>query len=1139
MKSMVIRLSASILFMLMLLDFLNAQEGYPYMYHMDFTQYYDRHVFDIEQDIDQVMLFAVRKGIYVFDSEGKKLLSTPHTPLVLKSDPLTGLIYLGCRNDIACIKKGPDGQYTYHSLLKPDYSSDEYYLIEQDHNHVYFAGERNLFRVRKDNPEDILHFEPDSGEYFAGMISHHNKIYINIIKLGLFEVTDSGLIRLDTGDDIKNADILFSFPLTVDVVLVGTDENRLLRFNGQSFNDFEIEDQQYLNESIISDGIEIDTVCMALSTLLGGCLVIDKRTGKTIHTINIQTGLPDDEINSIGKDKNNGIWLSHAYGVSRIATRLPVRNYILYPGIKGIPVSSTVLGNELYVSTNEGVYYLAEKKDYITKEVYIKVEKETEPEAAPESEEEKEIKEVTIPGELEDKLSRREIRKLRRQLKKETREAETDEEQAQQETEKRDLLSIIKETITKGAKDEELEQEKKETIYKKQKIYSLQSISHEFIKIPGLTEKADHLVNCHDRILAGGPAGLFEIIDHQAKPLFPDWNVEFMKVSEIPGRIFISTDESTYLLKLSGEKWEILYEFVEIPAQVFSVCEDNHDMLWFGCDNIAYNVSFKGDSVRSIRPFNFYGEVYDPVFTKKINDTIFFFLASGIYSLIDDTINICKSENYAFEFMPEYYFSEKGIAWIHLMTEWYSFQDSGIYNPRLNAYLNLFEKIQQIFVDDENNLWIIHDNGRLDKIISAAIPGYQYHFNLFLSSVTDQNAIFYDFRDLLFKFDNRSIVFDFSAPSYLSAQPVQYQYYIEGANVEWSDWMAGSEFSFPMIFPGKYWLHIRARDILGKVSNEFVVGFSIRPPFWLTWWFFGICALVLISLVILIIRQRLRKLRLDKVILEQKVWERTAEIKRQKNEIETQKEEIMDSIHYAQRIQNAILPSPERIRKILPENFILFLPRDIVSGDFYWMTRQGDHSVFAVADCTGHGVPGAFMSMLGVSFLNEIVNNTSELKANIILEQLRILVKTTLSQSDKGESKDGMDIALCILNHKKLNLQYAGAFNPLYLIRNNELREFKADRMPIGFYHGYEANFTNHELKLKKSDCLYIFSDGYIDQIGGEIGKKFLSKTMKDILLSIYQEPMLKQKEILLNTLKHWMGDFQQVDDILMIGIRI
>jgi len=306
----------------------------------------------------------------------------------------------------------------------------------------------------------------------------------------------------------------------------------------------------------------------------------------------------------------------------------------------------------------------------------------------------------------------------------------------------------------------------------------------------------------------------------------------------------------------------------------------------------------------------------------------------------------------------------------------------------------------------------------------------------------------------------------------------------------------------------------RARNILGKLSNESVIGFIIRPPFWLSWWFLSLCGLFLIGLAFLIIRVRILTLQRDKRILEQKVWERTALIQRQKNEIEAQKQEIMDSILYAQRIQKAVLPSHEKVQKILPENFILFLPRDIVSGDFYWMTRQNDLSVFAAVDCTGHGVPGAFMSMLGVSFLNEIVNKTSKLKANYILEELRTRVITTLSQSHEGETKDGMDIALCILNHKTNKLQFSGAFNPLYLIRNNSLSEIKADRMPIGIYHDEEPDFTNNEIQLQKSDCLYIFSDGYVDQFGGYAGKKLLTKTLKEILLNIHSEPMVRQKEI-------------------------
>jgi serine phosphatase RsbU (regulator of sigma subunit) len=333
-------------------------------------------------------------------------------------------------------------------------------------------------------------------------------------------------------------------------------------------------------------------------------------------------------------------------------------------------------------------------------------------------------------------------------------------------------------------------------------------------------------------------------------------------------------------------------------------------------------------------------------------------------------------------------------------------------------------------------------------------------------------------------------------------------------------------------------MRYRAQSVLGNITDAQAMQFQIKPPFWFTIWFLALSFVVLVFIVIGIIRLRTRKLERDKRILEEKVRQRTAEIERQKNEIAAQKEEIMDSIHYAQRIQKAILPAPDVIKKVLPENFILFLPRDIVSGDFYWMTRVDEWSVFAAADCTGHGVPGAFMSMLGVSFLNEIISKHDKLEASDILNHLRDLIMHTLSQKE-SESKDGMDIALCILNNKTKELQYSGAFNPLYLIRKGQLIEYKADRMPIGIYGGMEKDFTNHQVKLKKGDCLYIFSDGFPDQIGGEKGKKYLSKKFKEFLIANHDKPMQEQYEILHNRIVEWMGDYQQVDDILLMGIRI
>jgi serine phosphatase RsbU (regulator of sigma subunit) len=356
---------------------------------------------------------------------------------------------------------------------------------------------------------------------------------------------------------------------------------------------------------------------------------------------------------------------------------------------------------------------------------------------------------------------------------------------------------------------------------------------------------------------------------------------------------------------------------------------------------------------------------------------------------------------------------------------------------------------------------------------------------------------------------------------------------------DWSEWNQVPDLSFPVLPMGSFTLHVRARNILNQVTDTRSYDILIKPPYWLSWWFISLSSTLLIMLVAQLIRWRVRKLKKDNLVLEQKVRERTAEIMRQKDEIADQKKEIMDSIYYAQRIQKAVLPTDQSIQKTLPENFILYLPRDIVSGDFYWISSRDDKVIFAAADCTGHGVPGAFMSMLGVSFMNEIVNRSRRLSSGKILVELRKHVKETLSQEDQAVSKDGMDIALCILDKQKMTLQFAGAFSPLYLIRKKELLEYKGSRMPIGIHFGKETSFQDHTIRVEKGDCLYIFSDGFQDQLGGENDKKFLSRSMKALLIEIHKKPMRKQKEIMHDRLQKWMEGYDQVDDILVLGVRI
>lgn len=296
--------------------------------------------------------------------------------------------------------------------------------------------------------------------------------------------------------------------------------------------------------------------------------------------------------------------------------------------------------------------------------------------------------------------------------------------------------------------------------------------------------------------------------------------------------------------------------------------------------------------------------------------------------------------------------------------------------------------------------------------------------------------------------------------------------------------------------------------------------------------------------------------------LEEKVVERTTRIEKQKEEIlkqrdklatinselknanteiQGQKKHIMDSIYYARRIQTAILPSQSVVEKLLPSSFILYLPKDIVSGDFYWIHESNGHVMVAAVDCTGHGVPGAFMSIVGFNQLNQTVNVAEALKASDILDELNRGVIETLSEGPSASSiRDGMDIALCVFHPDGKKVWFAGANNPLIIIRNGEFIKVRGDRLPIGIFEGIKPqSFTNHEIDIYPGDMLYIFSDGYADQFGGSSNRKFLTGRFQQLLLEIHGYTAEQQKVELQKRLSEWMGENQQVDDILVIGIRI
>lgn len=383
----------------------------------------------------------------------------------------------------------------------------------------------------------------------------------------------------------------------------------------------------------------------------------------------------------------------------------------------------------------------------------------------------------------------------------------------------------------------------------------------------------------------------------------------------------------------------------------------------------------------------------------------------------------------------------------------------------------------------------------------------------------------------------------FSALDYYAPQFNTYEYSLNSRNKnnEWNFLGHKNSIIVSNLSSGIYTLRVRGRNNQGKLSrNEAVVYIDIQAPLWQSKIAYVAYVGLLVLIVYLIVNARTRQLQRSNREFREK--ERIAtKVRLQKEELTLKNKSITDSINYARRIQMAMMPSYKTFRSFFPESFILYLPKDIVSGDFYWVNDVEDRIFFSAVDCTGHGVPGAFMSIIGFELFRRITESDKGLSSSEILDELSENLLSFFTDEEGETLHDGMDLAFCTIDKKMRKLQYAGAFNPLYLVRDNSIIEYKGNRFSVG-WNGEDVEtqtFTNHEIDLLPGDVIYIFTDGYADQFGGADGKKYKYRRFRHLLLALHQLSLERQEEFLKKSIMEWKGENEQVDDILVMGIRI
>lgn len=677
-------------------------------------------------------------------------------------------------------------------------------------------------------------------------------------------------------------------------------------------------------------------------------------------------------------------------------------------------------------------------------------------------------------------------------------------------------------------------------------------------------------------------SGVWDLTNsNQVQLILPGEAYCLSQSAQDPRRIYVGVHDGLRAIYLQANNtWKLEDYLFETSDPVYKIAQ-HQGKIYAGTYDIdsllVYNTSSRKKAGISLPA------KHAPVFPLQYQGKILLGTAQGIYAYnpIDATVYKEPTFNY---FLPDtaayihrMSIDTKGRLWLVIYDNIHKKVEVGFFKQfqgRTIWVSEPFNDIEQgdihaVLHEPEGITWLGGQNG-LFRFDENELTRYRAPFNTQIRQVVLNNdsTVFWghfvnaqgtttltqpESMRLKIAYDYNSPTFYFAAQDYENADSKLYSYFLEGYSTRWSPYHRENKAVFTNLTEGTYTFKVKAKNRYDQLSDVATYTFTILPPWYRTWWAYLLFLLLGIALIFTAVYFYTRNLR-------QIIQARTAEIREQKEIIEAKNRDILSSIDYAQKIQQALLPSNQVLRSIFKDSLVVFFPRDVVSGDFYWVGKKGENTCFSLMDCTGHGVPGAFMSMIGNSLLNELILEKGLTTPSVVLDSMKKNIKQSLSQQGGEHRRDGMDAALCSLDRQHLTLEYAGANTALYIFRNDahpliaekakkiepilvhqnlHVYEVKPDKMPVGYFDDQARFFTNHSLQMQVGDRIYLFTDGFPDQFGGEKGKKYKRSLLLQFFMSIQAQSLVDQRQTLTLEFERWRGSYEQVDDVSILAIEV
>jgi len=1090
-------------FILLLLTFsqVYSQKGKPFIHNFPPYEYSgEDQVWTIGQNKNGVMYFGAQDGLHEYDGVNwNKFQINEDEPSILSmvfGDD--NFLYIGSIGEIGYFKSNEVGKLNYYSLTNLLDSTDRLFTdvwsIAKSKQNIYFATDQALFRYNNSLEPKIKRISKTQIPFL--IYNPNNEVFISFRDEGLFKIIGDELIPVIPKKYIHP---WFMLPYKKNTYLVGNKDNSLslLYFNENNLegkiynnkfqeteihktNNFFKENQLYTGATVINDSL------FAIGTIRSGIAIVDKK-GKLIETISKKENILSSTVHTLFSDNQGGLWAGLSYGISRIEYSSPFRIFDEKSGIPGTIYDITKYKNNLYASSNLGLF-----------------------------------------------------------------------------------------------------------IYKKNHFEGIDAFTGKNsvqIFLPNIF----HINDRNDSLFfVSSINGIYIINGTKAK-----------KINSLSPNSFFQSeiDKSIFYCGIDYDLYTFSYEngkFTE-PKKLFTFngflgngVNFDKNNIWLILDGnpIIFNLKTK-----SIKNYKYRTELKNISINEisKQNNRILFFSNKGIYLFNKDKDYFYKDtslfiKHFASKNIKQYSQISQNLSWALISNNLNSsLIKCSKYKNKVQLDSTPFKRLfkyQNYTEDSDSLLWVTSSKAIYKFDVNKKKEYNPQSLPIFTKIAIGKDSVIFNGNYLQkhnplskinrkFNYSLNNIAFEFALAEFDSQKLNEFKYILKGPKGnKVSNWTNKTYKEFSNLYEGKYVFMLKARNVYQKDTDYISFKFIVLSPWYRTWWAYLLYLIILTLLIYLIIKLNSRRLENENIRLDNIVKERTAEIYLQKEEIQTQADNleeintklvdtneeikliaenlkdanikiqnknnyITDSINYAKKIQKAILPSEDEISEILDKFFILYKPKDIVGGDFYFIKKIKTNIIIAAADCTGHGVPGGFLSMMGVSFLNEIVRKKNTKNPAQALDSLRQKFKHSLRQKNYFSSSiDGIDIALCVINTETGILDYAGANAPIIIIRNHEAIILKPDLQSIGI-HFNEQKFTLKSFQLHINDTIYMFSDGFEDQFGGENNKKLLFKNFVKILTKYSTEPMKEQREKIIQSFNYWKRNTNQVDDILLIGFKV